>query len=347
MDVILRRADYAPGEDQETLRDSFSTFFRRECPTSRVREAEPGGFDADLWKQVSGMRVVAMGVPEASGGDGAGLEELVILAEEHGSCLAPLPLVEAVVGARLLAAAGEAGAELSDALDGSAIFTLDLHPGEGPHLVPAAAVARGVIGLLGDELVLGVTDAPVPGASNQGHAPVAWWEMKGAGVQRQTLLVGPPAVMAYEKARREWKLLTASALIGMARASLDLGVTHARERVAFGAPIGTFQAISHSLVDVSMAVDTGRRLVYKAAWFAEHEPAAEPHLIPMAFLYAEEAAVQAATTAVHVLGGVGFTVESDAQLYFRRAKGWSLLAGDPQAELGLIADALYGPAGPA
>jgi len=87
-----------------------------------------------------------------------------------------------------------------------------------------------------------------------------------------------------------------------------------------------------------------RRLVWKAAWLADHEPDVEPHLVPMAFTHACRTAVQAATVAVHTQGGLGVTLESDVQLFFRRAKGWAAVAGGPTAELGVIADALYGAA---
>jgi alkylation response protein AidB-like acyl-CoA dehydrogenase len=347
METVLRQADYSLTEDQEALRDTFVSFFERECPTTRVRDAEPGGFDADLWKRLAEMRAVAMGVPEPAGGDGAGLEELGLVAEQVGHRLAPVPLIEAVVAARAVAAAGITGSDhgLADAVEGAAILALALHPGGGAQLVPAGAVAQGVVGLVGDDLVLARCTTPPAQPANQGYAPIAWWNLGDGAIERVTLASGEKAQLMYERACREWKLLTASALIGMGQAVLDIGVEHAKSRVAFGAPIGTFQAVSHSLADVAMAVDSGRRLLAKAIWFQEHEPDSDRYLVPMAYLYAQEAAMEAATVGVHVLGGVGFTVESDAPLYFRRVKGWSLLTGDPQSELGELADQLFGPAG--
>jgi alkylation response protein AidB-like acyl-CoA dehydrogenase len=178
---------------------------------------------------------------------------------------------------------------------------------------------------------------------NQGYAPIAWSDLSVAGADRILLASGTDARQSFETAQREWKLLMAAALVGMARAALDIGVDHARSRVAFGAPIGTYQAVSHSLADIAIAVDTAGRLVHKAAWYGDFEPDAERQLVPMAYLYAEESAMQAATVGVHVLGGVGFTVESDQQMYFRRVKGWTLVAGDPKATLSEIADATFGP----
>jgi hypothetical protein len=215
-----------------------------------------------------------------------------------------------------------------------------LQPGAGPQLVPAAAVANAVIGLVGDDLVLTTSAEPPLRPANQGYAPVAWWDA-GAATDTAQLVTGARAVGVYDRARREWKVLTAAALVGMADAVLEIGVEHARSRAAFGAPIGTYQAVSHALADVAMGVETARRLVGKASWFAEHEPGSERQLVPMAYLYAEETAMRAATVGVHVLGGVGFTVESDAQLYFRRVKGWTLPAGDPASELAGVADEIF------
>jgi alkylation response protein AidB-like acyl-CoA dehydrogenase len=155
---------------------------------------------------------------------------------------------------------------------------------------------------------------------------------------------GPAAAGVAARAVREWKLLMAAAQVGIAEGVLGHAVDYARDRLAFGAPIATYQGVSHPLVDSHIAVVGARRLVWKAAWFADHEPDVEPHLVPMAFTHACRTAVQAATVAVHTLGGLGVTLESDVQLYFRRAKGWAAVGGGPTAELGVVADALYGPA---
>ncbi len=348
---ILRRADYRLSEEEQALAEAFSAFFERSCPSERVRAAEPWGFDAALWAELAPMRPVAMGLPESLGGDGAGLVELVLVTEPFGRSVAPVPLVEAAVAARLLAAVataapgGPADAWVNQVIDEHKVVTLALQPGGGPQLVPAGAVADAVVGLLGDELVLGVCPAERAARRprNHGFAPIAWCDLSDPECSFRPLWSGPSARAAFERAVREWKLLMASALIGMAQATLDIGVEHARSRVAFGAPIGSFQAVSHALADVAMAVETGRRLVRKGAWYAAHEPDEDVHRVLMAYRYATQTAMTAATVGVHVLGGVGFTVESDPQLYFRRVKGWTLVAGDPKAALSDIADALFGP----
>lgn len=349
----LRHADFSLSEEQRALRDAFRTALERSCPIERVEAAaaaDPPGYDEKVWRQLLDVRVVAMGVPEAAGGDGAGLTELVLVAEQQGAFLAPVPLVEALVSARLLARCGRGGpaAEwLGDAIDGGRLATVALHPhrkGE-PRLVPAGAIADGVIGLVGDELVLVHRDEPPPRApANHGSTPLAFWDLgAAAGGQRSVLASGSEAHELFQQATREWKLLMAAALVGLADAALRRGVEFATERIAFGVPIGTFQAVSHPLVDVAMAVTGTRRLVWKAAWYADNEPTESPDLIPMAYLAAAETGMRAPTVGVHVQGGLGFTVESDMHLFFRRAKGWALVAGDPTREFDAIAAARYGP----
>ena len=347
MTVTLRRVDFSLSDEQRALRESLAAFLANECPAERVRKAEPLGFDERLWQRMLELGVVRMGLPEASGGDGAGLVELALVAEQVGRHLAPVPFVEAVVAARALAGCGPAGASwLLNALDATSLVTVALHPGANgqPQLVPAGAVADAVVGQLGQQLVLQHCAQPPPLVPNQGCAPLGWWDLAAADDIRHELLGGPEAIAAGSRLVREWKLLMAAAQVGIAEGALHLAVDYAGDRLTFGAPIASYQGVSHPLVDSHIAIVGARRLVWKAAWFADHEPDVFPHLIPMAFAYAGRTAMQAATVAVHTQGGLGVTLESDVQLFFRRAKGWAAVAGSPTAELGVIADALYGPA---
>lgn len=346
--VDLRIADYTLDDDQEAVRDAFASFFAGRSTPETVRAAEPVGFDAQLWKQLLELRLVAMGVPTEAGGDGATLVDLVLMTEEWGKSLAPAPIAESMTAARLLARAAtdEAAAHLEDAMSGAKLITLALRPIERDvrQLVPAAAVADGVVGIEGDQLVTyAFVDRPkhVP---NQGYAPLAWVDFTETAGERAVVASGAIVREVFRSAVSDWKLLMAGALVGMAQRALDIALDHAKSRHAFGLPIGSFQAIAHPLVDVAMDVEVARRITHKAAWWADRDGEDEAHLVPMAYLSAEEAAGRAATVGVHTLGGVGFTVESDEQLYFRRVKGWTLPAGDPQAELDSIADLLWGPA---
>jgi alkylation response protein AidB-like acyl-CoA dehydrogenase len=342
--TTIHHADFSLDDDEQAVHDAFSSFFENESPPARVRDAEPDGFDTDLWKHVAAMRIVAMGVGPDQGGDGAGLVELSFAAEQWGKHLAPVPLAECIAAARLLAAAerlGGATDHLGAALDGGQLVTIALQPAVAGRrqLVPAAAVADAVVALVDDRLVVTPVDARPPIVPNQGRTPLAWFDPSDGAIE---LARGPEAVSAFAEARRDWQLLMAAALTGMADATLAIAVEHATDRIAFGVPIGSFQAVAHPLVDVAMNTETSRRLTRKAAWWADTDAAAHRELIPMAYHFGEHTAVHATTVGVHTLGGVGFTVESDVQLYFRRAKGWSLVGGGPDAALDDAADALFG-----
>jgi alkylation response protein AidB-like acyl-CoA dehydrogenase len=338
----LRHRDFSLTDEQRELRATFAQFFERECPTTRVRDAEPPGFDGELWSAATGLGVLTMGISEVEGGDGATVVDLALVAEEVGDALAPIPFVDGVVASRLLAAAG-AHAHLGAMLAGTAFTTVALHPATpgAPQLVPSGGVADSVVGLDGDELVVVRAARPHPVPANLGSTPVAWWDLADAD-GRTVLASGAPARARWARAVSEWRLLTAATLVGITRGALALAVDYARDRVAFGVPIAMFQAISHPLADVATALEGARHLVWKAAWFAEHEPDAAGALVPMAFLHAVRTANQASSIGIHVQGGFGFTTESDRQLYFRRAQGWALPGGDPTSALGTVADALYG-----
>jgi alkylation response protein AidB-like acyl-CoA dehydrogenase len=330
----LRRQDYELSSEQQELRDSFRAYFEKSVGAQRVRDAEPLGFDEALWKE-SGPQFVSMALSEAAAGDGAGLVDLALVVEEAGRAAAPIPVVESMVGARAL----ERLAPTCDLLDkiATADGVVTVCPGSGEvgrRLVPAGAVAEAVIGLRGTDVVL-VTGSAAPLAPNLGCAPLGWWDVVGGTV------IG--TANDFAAITTEWQLLTAAALVGLAQAALDIGVRYAKERSAFGTQIGAFQAIAHPLADAAGAVEGARRLMWRAAWFAENEPDALGVLDVGALLSAATAAEKAGAVAIHTQGGFGVTLESDAQLYYRRAKGWALMAGERRALLAAAADRLLGP----
>jgi alkylation response protein AidB-like acyl-CoA dehydrogenase len=337
----LRYADYSLSEEQEAVRDAFRDFFSTECPPGTVRAAEPLGYDAKLWRQLSELGAASMGLPESAGGDGATLADLVIIAEEAGAALAPVPFIEHVAALRALAASPFAPAGVvTGATAGEQPLALAMRPvtGSGRQLVPGGAVARDVVALAGDELVLVHADEPPPLIRNQGSTPLARWEL--ATGPRTVLADGPAAVSRYRAAQGEWKLLTAAALVGLTERALSVAVEFVKTRETMGVPVGSLQGVSFPLADVAIGISGARNLVRRAAWTAENDPAGHPALIPAAFAYAAQVATHGATTAAHMQGGLGFTAEADASLYFLRAKGWSVLAGDPAQDIMAVGDAL-------
>jgi alkylation response protein AidB-like acyl-CoA dehydrogenase len=329
---VLRHNSFTLEEERAALRDVFRTFFEKQCPSERVRAAEPVGWDPKLWEELAELRAVAMAVPVSAGGDGAGLVELSLVCEEMARRAAPVPLVETLVGARLLARVGgdTAGSLLDAVLEGAVVTVAPGAPAAGGRvLTPAGAAASFVLAQRGDDLVCIELPEPLEHVENLGSAPLAWCDLS-AGVP---LATGGHARELLEAMGRDWRILSAAALVGLGEAALGEGVQYAKDRHAFGVPIGTFQAVAHALVDAAIGVTSARRLTWKAAWFADHDPEAAGALPSMAFLHASESAEQAASTSIHTQGGFGFTLESDVQLYYRRAKAWSLLSGDRRQEL--------------
>jgi len=342
----VRRKDYSLSEEQQQIAAVFSAFFERESPSDLVRAAEPLGFDAGLWKLATGSGVVSMAVPESVGGDGATLVDLALVAEPYGRSVAPIPLIDSVVAARLLARAGAHGSVIESVLTGSRLATIALHPARDGErqLVGSGAVADLVIGIEEGGLVT-AESSPPEAVPNLANAPLAWRSLSGSDCDRTVLVAGREASALHATAVLEWKVLMAATQVGLANAALDLAIAHAKDRSAFGVPIGTFQAIAHPLVDVATGVEGARRLALRASWYLEHEPERARPQVLMAYVYAAEVANRAATVGIHTLGGVGFTLESDMQLYFRRARGWTLVAGDPVDDLQQLGDHLYRPTG--
>lgn len=336
-------------DDERALDDVFSGFFRRECPIATVRAAEPLGFDRQLWTRLAGLGGPSMGVPERAGGGGATLTDLAIVAERAGQSLAPVPFVEHQVAARILASFDV----LADGtLAGDEIATFAVRPADGSawELVPAGAIADVVVGLVGGELVV-VRETP-PGAAPRNHAamPIADRATTGAEI----LARGEAAQEAFATARAEWQTLTAAALAGIGSAALSIALEYVKERHQFDRPIGAFQALQQQLSDLPIVVEGARLLAYKAAWARDRDEPGDLDVdrcdvtdfrtvAGMAFVFAGDAAALATERSLHAHGGYGYAEEYDIQLFYRRARGWALVAGDPAQECQGLADALFGP----
>ena len=321
--------DLNPSEEQQQLIDAFAAFYTKECPTERVRDAEPSGHDAELWARLREMGVLDMAVDQQSGGWGASLLDLALVAEQHGRHLGPAPLVEGQVAARLLARAGGPVAvdALSRSLADGRLTTIALHPPKNGvlALVPTGAVADEVIFCDGGRLMsMEIADRQV--ISNLGSMPVADIAVNSSAMELQP---GEQAQPLFEWARDEWMVLMANALLGMGARSLELAVEYVKERRAFGAPIGSFQAVAHGLANAATAVDGSRLIAREAAWAADEDEPRATELACLACGFCSEAARDASYRSLHYHGGYGFMLEFDTQLYYRRAKAWPAVFGEP------------------
>jgi alkylation response protein AidB-like acyl-CoA dehydrogenase len=323
----LRRQDYSLTDDHKALQDAYRQLLETHCSIETVWAAQETGFDKSLWERLCAMGASSMAVGEAAGGDGATLVDLVLVAEELGRTLAPVPWIDHVCAARL---AERLGAIETDVIEGSRVLGLDVSPEPvtGPRLVPAGSIADGLIVLDGEDAVL-LTFAPRPSrVPNLGQLPMAWVDPAAAD-SRTVLGSGPDAVRAYRLALEEWRLLTAAALVGLVEQTMTIAAEFAKSRYTLGVPIATLQAISHPLANMAIAVQGGRNLSRRAAWFLDNEPAARPDLPGSAFVFMAEEAPKAATMAVHIQGGLGVSSEAAASAYLVRARGWALAGGDP------------------
>jgi len=319
--------------DQEATRDLLRRLFAKEVDAGVVRAAEPLGHSATVWGALSAAGIPGMGVPVELGGGGADLTVLVVAAFEAGRCAAPVPLVEHLVATRAIAALFPGYPGLAALVDGTAIAAFAPPGGE---LVPGGAVADVVVGVDGPSLVaVGNTPLATP-LPNHASAPLAPWPSAGGG----RAVLAPAA--AGGPAADEWRVLTAAALAGLAERALEVAVGYVKERHQFGVPIGSFQALQHGLADLPGMVDGASLLAHEAAWalttgrraVTGASPAA---LAAMAFVFAGEVARDATARCVQYHGGYGVAEEYEAQLLYRRARGWALVAGDPGDELDRLA----------
>jgi alkylation response protein AidB-like acyl-CoA dehydrogenase len=323
----LRRLDYSLTPDHEALQAAYRDFFKTHCSIEAVRAAEETGFDKNLWERLCAMGATTMAVPESAGGDGATLVDLTLVAEEIGRSLAPVPWIDQVCTARLLA---RLGAAESDVVQGKRIAALDPQQDSvsGTRLIPTGSVADQIIVRDGQDVVRLTFDTRPTKVDNIGRLPMAWVDPATAG-SRSVLASGSDALAEYQLALDEWRLLTASALVGLVEETMTIAAEFAKTRYTLGVPISTLQGISHPLANIAITVQGGRNLARRAAWFLDNEPAERPELAPSAFVFMAEEAAKAATMAVHVQGGLGVSAEAAATAYLVRARGWALAGGDP------------------
>lgn len=322
----LRRLDYSLSEDHEALQAAYKDLFATRCTIDTVRAAEESGFDKNLWERLCAMGATTMALPESVGGDGATLVDLTLVAEEIGRSLAPVPWIDHVVAARLLARLGSVDA---DVVNGKNLVALDPAPDSaGVRLIPAGSIADRLLVRDGDEIVaLSFSSRPAR-VDNIGKLPMAWVDPAAAD-SRTVLASGAAALAEYQRALDEWQVLTAAALVGLVEETMTIAAEFSKTRYTLGVPISTLQAISHPLANIAIVVQGGRNLARRAAWFLDNEPDERRELAPSAFVFMAEEAAKAATMAVHVQGGLGVSAEAAATAYLVRARGWAIAGGDP------------------
>ena len=331
-------------EDQQMLRDTFARFLNEQSTPVRVRAALPVGFDAQLWAGLAELGAFSLRVPESAGGLGLGLLDAAVLMEEAGRTLASGPLAETLVAARLLAQLGGAAGDLLErVLAGSAVATLAFRDiaAEPRQWVAGGAVADAVIAREGGRVVLvALTAAQRRLEPNLASTPLA--EIHFEGLPRQVLAQDAAGLAVFAQGIEEWKLLISAALAGLSREALMLGAAYARERKAFGQPIGTYQAMSHPLADLVCEVDGGKFLNWSTIRDIADGKAEAGAEISLCLWWNAETANRVVSQSLQTFGGYGLTTEYDIHLHNLRAKAWPLVYGDPAGVLAEAGRRLYG-----
>ena len=362
-------------EEREQLRGVIREFLADVSSEAAVRAAmaTASGWDPAVWRGLADdLGILGLGIPEELGGVGYGFAEIGVVSEEAGAALLCAPYLATVTAAQALLAVGDdpVAAELLPALASGTVATLAVTEADGrwePTSVTATA-ERGADGwrLRGSKMfVLDGATADVLLVAASTGAGVSLFAVDGeaAGLTRVPLvtldqtrrqakldLAGVPGRLvgaegaawpAVERALRLAIVALSAEQVGGAGTVLDTAVEYAKTRVQFGRPIGSFQAIKHKLADVLVEVESAR-----SASFAATRAAADPDdpeftlVVSLAKAFCSDAYVHAAAQNIQVHGGIGFTWEHSAHLYFKRAKSSRVLFGDPVHHRELLAQRL-------
>jgi alkylation response protein AidB-like acyl-CoA dehydrogenase len=343
--------DFEFSSEQEQLRDSVRRFLVDHAPMEYVRAqyGDERGYTDEVWRGLTDLGVVGLLAPEAHGGSGRGMVDMAVVLEELGRAVHPGPFVATAVGTVSLVDALDGWSShplLPGVARGAHIGTVAmLEPGRRAEWRAPAATAAAtpdgwrvtgtkahVPAAAAAEVLLVTATAPggelgVFAVAAGDVEVVAVPTVDGTRPEATVTLAAAPGVRigsgdATAAVGATVDRLAIAAVVdgvGAARQALDLCVVYARERRQFGAPIGSFQAVQHLCADMLRAVELARAAGYYACWAADAADPAERHraaTMALAFAADELAAVGAATIQVH--GGVGFTWEHDAHLFYKR-----------------------------
>jgi alkylation response protein AidB-like acyl-CoA dehydrogenase len=365
--------NFAFSEEQEELRTIVRQFLDAKSPESAVREQmeTETGFDPDVWKQMAEqLGLQSLIVPEKFGGQGFGFVELIVVLEEMGRSLVCVPYFSTVVLAtNALLHAGDEAAQaeyLPGIASGETIAALALTEPNGRWdasgvEMTATKTADGYLlsgtksfvldGHTADLIVVaartdnGISLFAVPGDA-PGLTRTALATMDQTRKQAKLDFTEVPAKLvgadgeAWPVIERVLDLAAvalAAEQVGGAQKCLDMAVQYAKDRVQFGRPIGSFQAIKHKCADMLLEVESAKSAAYYAGWCAAELNDELPAVASLAKAYCSDAYFHASAENIQIHGGIGFTWEHPAHLYFKRAKSSELLFGDPTYHRELLA----------
>jgi alkylation response protein AidB-like acyl-CoA dehydrogenase len=365
--------NFAFSEEQEELRKTVRAFLESKSPETAVREQmeTENGFDPAVWSQMGEqMGLQGLSIPEEFGGSGFSFIELGVVLEEMGRALLCAPFFSSVVlaaNALLLSgddaakkkylpgiAAGETIATLATTepsgkwdekgittkaegsgsdwkITGSKMFVID--GATASLIIVGARTSKGVSLFAVDGDAKGLTRTSLSTMDqtrkqaklefNATPATLIGTDGKGWDVLSQVFDLAAVALAAEQ--------------VGGAQKVLEMAVEYAKVRVQFGRPIGSFQAIKHKCADMLLEVESAKSAAYYGMWCAAEMNDELASVASLAKAYCSEAYFHAAAENIQIHGGIGFTWEHPAHLYFKRAKSSELLFGDPTYHRELLA----------
>jgi alkylation response protein AidB-like acyl-CoA dehydrogenase len=363
-------------EEEVMIRETARKFLEAKSPTKLVRamEKDEKGYPPELWREAADLGWQGLALPEAYGGSGLPMTYLGLVMQEVGRALAPLPLVSTAAASLTVAAHGSTALcqeILPKVASGDAILTwafTEQDPRFRPETVHLKAVADGDHFVLGgikmfvenfgvadqclvvcrtsdSGLSLFLVDRDTPGISHTPLVSLAKDKLsevtfKGARVPRERLVGGlnDGAPVAEELIDRATVLLCAQ-MLGATRKDMEMAVEWSKFRKAFGQPIGAFQSLQHMCADMLMWVDGGDLLTFEALWKMDQGlPASVEVSQAKAFCNEKCQAVVRGCQVIH--GGIGFIMEFDLQLWYRRVSAWTTRLGTAYEHRARVARAL-------
>ena len=365
--------NFAFSEDQEALRKVVKDFLNAKSSEDTVRELmdTEAGYDQAVWTQMAEqMGLQGLIIPEEFGGSGYSFVELIVVLEEMGRRLLCAPYFSTVVLAgQTLVHSGDDAAKaeyLPGIASGETIATLAYTEPNGrwdEAAITATATKSGDDWTI-DGTKLYVLDGHIANliiTAARTEAGVSLFAVQGdaAGLTRTALSTmdqtrkqarleysGVPAKLIGTDGAG-WDTIStvldlaavalAAEQVGGGQEVLEMAVQYAKDRVQFGRPIGSFQAIKHKCADMLLEVESAKSAAYYAGWCASELNDELPSVASLAKAYCSEAYFHAAAENIQIHGGIGFTWEHPAHLYFKRAKSSELLFGDPTYHRELLA----------
>ena len=350
-------------DDQKQMRDAARKFLSEKCSPKAVRTVLDGKapYDKELWKGLAGMGFLGVAIPEQFGGAGAGHLELCVIAEEMGRANAPVPFSSTVYLAAeaLLIAGSDAQKQkwLPKIASGEAIGTLALFEGTGnpsPKAIKCTASSGTLNGVKkpvpdGSIADFAVVAARTGSSGRDADISLFLVDLKAGGVEVKDLTNLDPtrgqAELTFKNCKAEplgaagegWGIITqvldraavllAFEQVGGADRALEMGRDYALDRIAFGRPIGSFQAVKHILADMYVSATLARSNCYYGAWALSTNAGELPEAAAAARISATQAFQHCAKNNIQVHGGMGFTWEFDCHMYYRRANATALTLG--------------------